>query len=334
MRRETAYLSRLTRGLGICAALLAAAGSQAAGGRDLLKGSDKASPEWRFELEAEARSMAFSRGRLFRVTKGGKTSYLLGTLHTPDPRLADLRPQAREALASARLLALELPEMDRLNEADIRAIRDALLAPEDRRAYSLLSLDDYILLLETFGKCTTLGFRIGQLKPFAIALMADNQNCGPKQSAPVPSMEQALAGLAKDRGVPIVGLESLVEQIDVADGLPKEIDRELLKGILRQAPYSADIEETEIQLYLHGDTGLLVAWMKCKEPIPGLSGAQLPARIFERLITLRNHRLAGRAAPLLEKGDAFVAIGAAHLPGAEGVAQLLENRGFKLEALE
>jgi uncharacterized protein YbaP (TraB family) len=43
--------------------------------------------------------------------------------------------------------------------------------------------------------------------------------------------------------------------------------------------------------------------------------------------------MADRAVPLLEKGNVFIAIGALHLPGEEGVVELLRAKGYRLTAL-
>ncbi len=40
------------------------------------------------------------------------------------------------------------------------------------------------------------------------------------------------------------------------------------------------------------------------------------------------------ALPLLEKGGAFIAIGALHLPGSDGLVALLRKAGFDISALE
>ena len=44
----------------------------------------------------------------------------------------------------------------------------------------------------------------------------------------------------------------------------------------------------------------------------------------------RNHVMAERAAPILTKGNVFIAVGALHLPGEEGVVALLQKQGFKI----
>ncbi len=53
--------------------------------------------------------------------------------------------------------------------------------------------------------------------------------------------------------------------------------------------------------------------------------------MFEKaLLTDRNHVMAERAVPLLEKGNAFIAVGAMHLPGNEGLISLLKQKGYSL----
>jgi uncharacterized protein YbaP (TraB family) len=41
-----------------------------------------------------------------------------------------------------------------------------------------------------------------------------------------------------------------------------------------------------------------------------------------------------RALPLLRQGSAFIAVGAAHLPGKEGLLRLLEEEGYRIEMIE
>jgi uncharacterized protein YbaP (TraB family) len=41
-----------------------------------------------------------------------------------------------------------------------------------------------------------------------------------------------------------------------------------------------------------------------------------------------------RALPLLKRGGAFIAVGAAHLPGKEGLLSLFEKDGYEVETVE
>ena len=64
------------------------------------------------------------------------------------------------------------------------------------------------------------------------------------------------------------------------------------------------------------------------------SGDQRIARDFEqRLIIERNHLMADRLEAHLQRGGAFIAVGALHLPGEDGLIRLLEQRGYSLRMI-
>lgn len=50
-------------------------------------------------------------------------------------------------------------------------------------------------------------------------------------------------------------------------------------------------------------------------------------------ITDRNIRMAGRAAPLLGEGNAFIAVGAMHLIGEKGLVELFRKQGYVMTRL-
>ena len=52
--------------------------------------------------------------------------------------------------------------------------------------------------------------------------------------------------------------------------------------------------------------------------------------IQERLLPRRNHLMVKRMIPRLKEGNAFVAVGCAHLPGDEGMVNLLVEQGYKV----
>ncbi len=48
------------------------------------------------------------------------------------------------------------------------------------------------------------------------------------------------------------------------------------------------------------------------------------------LVVKRNHTMVSRALGLLERGNAFIAVGALHLPGDDGLVELFGKAGYKL----
>ncbi len=288
-------------------------------------------------IEKEARSFPFARGKLFKITSpSGQQSYLFGTLHLADPRVTSFSSLVTKVLSASQVMVMETSEIGAALTRDKHRLRGALAAKHGRQPAKLLTPVEFSRFEAAFGHCQLDGVPARKLKSAAVALAFDRkrnkQDCATKSSAPYA--DALLASLAQALNIPVIGLESLAEQLEIADGLPKDVDRDLLIATLSRAPYARDIEETEIQRYLKSETGELVAWMRSPDAVPGITEAQTPRRFLDRLVTRRNHRICVRALPLLRNKRVFMAIGAAHLPGPDGVAQLLVNKGFVVQALE
>jgi len=57
------------------------------------------------------------------------------------------------------------------------------------------------------------------------------------------------------------------------------------------------------------------------------------ALLDSRVLLDRNRRMAQRMARRLFEGNAFIAVGALHLPGDGGVLQLLQQQGYTVTAV-
>ena len=63
---------------------------------------------------------------------------------------------------------------------------------------------------------------------------------------------------------------------------------------------------------------------------PLASDDHLYQTVTDRLLSQRNARMADRMAPILKEGGAFIAVGAAHLPGDRGLLNLIEKAGYRV----
>jgi uncharacterized protein YbaP (TraB family) len=57
-----------------------------------------------------------------------------------------------------------------------------------------------------------------------------------------------------------------------------------------------------------------------------------PQAVLVKLLDERNLRMRDASLPLLQRGPAFIALGAAHLPGENGLLRLLELEGYRVES--
>jgi uncharacterized protein len=308
-------------------------------GQDLFPKVEAAAPLAFAAIEQDSRAMPFGHGKLFRLSHEGTTpSYVFGTLHLSDPRIADFSPRPRAALANSKIVALEATNtgdtLARAIPTNRAAMRGALLARGEQRPDRLLSKADFaeleaVIVRHGLRKSTARNF-----KPSVLALILDQPACAGRGRGRKPGLDAVIDALARENMIPVVGLETIIEQVTILDGLSRDTERDLLIATLRQADNLEDIAETTIVRYQQGDIGGLLAWMRSPELVPDVAQARIPPDFFDRLITVRNRRMRDRALPLLRQGGAFIAVGAAHLPGKEGLLRLLEEDGYHIEMIE
>ena len=85
--------------------------------------------------------------------------------------------------------------------------------------------------------------------------------------------------------------------------------------------------ERLIQFYLARDLAGLFAWLVDQSA----GDNQRIREIFEqKFVVARNATMVDRMAPRLREGKAFIAVGAAHLPGQRGILKMLAERGWQI----
>ena len=142
-------------------------------------------------------------------------------------------------------------------------------------------------------------------------------------------LDLVLLAKAKEAGAMTHGLETMQEQADIFDSLLLDEQARLLIDTV--CHYDV-VEEDFIAMksfYLEQDLGGLYNYVN------RYSSMQEPLYqdLMYRLIDKRNEKMVERMMPLLKKGDAFIAIGAMHLPGEKGVLALLKKQGFNFSAI-
>lgn len=128
---------------------------------------------------------------------------------------------------------------------------------------------------------------------------------------------------------PTYGLETMDEQLQVFDGLPIQDQVQLLREALKYQSHNAEQMDQLMKAYLNRDLAALAA---VSDQYQSRAGSAYD-KLMDRLLAKRNHRMLERMQPRLIEGSAFIAVGALHLPGREGLLTLLENNGYRVSPI-
>jgi uncharacterized protein YbaP (TraB family) len=309
----------------------------ACGGRNLIADMRASDPVRFAALEKEAAAVPNGKGTFWKIEKDGiAPSYLLGTMHVTDPRVLAMPKGAGEAYGTATTVVVESDEIvdDRKAAAAIMMQPGLTMFTDGKSIKDFLKPEEAEKLaagLKQRGIPLTL---VAKMKPWMIASFVALPACEMSRKAAGASfLDKKLAEDALKQGKTLKGLETLVEQLTAMDALPVEFHLDALIETLALGDTVADVMETTTELYLSEDIGLIMPLMKAVSEEKSTDSDAGYADFEQRIIIDRNRTMATRAKPILDGGGVFMAVGALHLPGDEGVIELLRKDGFTITAI-
>lgn len=265
---------------------------------------------------------AKDHGFLWRVTKGGRSSYLYGTIHAARAEWMFPGPVTLDALRSSDTLALELdvldPDVQRRLAASITRKREPLppaLASRIERRLKAECAD-----VETFARFAP-EFQIASLG--VMAARRDGLD-------PANAIDLVLAVLAREFGKPVASLEtpelqmqalqmpSQAETIDfVSSGLDDLESGRTRPMLNRMAKVWTEGNYAELSRF--------ESWCNCLDTATERAA-------MKRLLDDRNPLLAASIDNLHTGGTrVFAAVGSLHMIGPKGLPALLRQRGYLVE---
>ncbi|TPN83718.1 polysaccharide biosynthesis protein GumN [Mesorhizobium sp. CU2] len=305
-------------------------------GTDLLTALEKSDPAAFKKVETEAAAVPNGKGLLWKLEKPGeKPSYLFGTMHMTDMRVTTLPPAAQKAYDGAGTIIIETTDaMDKAKMMAAMASEPGLMMFTDNTTLSsLLSPQDAAILDKGLDARGIPPATVAKMKPWILSAMLALPACEvARQAAGAPVLDVKLATEAKASGKDVEGLETAVDQLRAMASLPLEMHMKSLVETMKLGDKVNDVNETMIVLYQHGETGMF--WPLLRAVMPGAADDPASEAAFEQtMITSRNKVMAAHAAPILAKGNVFMAVGAMHLPGAEGLVEDFRKAGYIVTAV-
>ena len=264
-------------------------------------------------------------GLLFEIDAteaGGAPCYLFGTIHSEDPRVLALTAPTQAAFDRSAVFIMEtIPD----TQAVIRAMM-AMVYTDGRGLAGVAGRPLYDQTVKALAERGMAEEAIKDYKPWAAATLLGMPEAGTGEFLDIRLYKAALAA-----GKQVQGLESIEEQLAVFDTLTEEDQIALLRETLEARATLPEVFARLLEAYLSRDLARLE---RLGDEYLGRGDPQLAARFRHAALEARNQHMTDRMLAYLRVGGCFIAIGALHLPGEEGVLSRLARAGFAPRALD
>ncbi len=272
-------------------------------------------------LSANAQIKKAENSLLWEITGKGltKPSYLFGTYHFADNGFVDTMKVLNEKLKSAdavvgelvmdKTLAMKLVPFMVMKDNSL----DKILTPEE---YKLV--DDYVKQfpgyeLKMFNK----------MKPVVVQTMILQLTAPKTFTATNPALDEYLQTYAKENAKPVMGLETVEEQAGILFGNSIERQKELLLKSIKDAEKN---KQESIDLYNYYIAQDLEKLEKLFADNQDYTQDEM-----DQLLKNRNQKWMAELPPMMQKQSLFIAVGAGHLFGKDGLIKGLKAMGYTLK---
>ncbi len=263
---------------------------------------------------------------LWRAEGTTNAVYLLGSIHLLRAEDHPLPTVIDAAYEDAEVLVMEL-DMDDLDAAAMQQLFNENGVLRDGTTLEDLMGEQLYAQAETAAEAIDIPIEmLAQSEPWLAAITVEMMALYRIGFNPMLGIEMHMTSKAVGDGKPVEGLELAQEQLQFLDGLSLQAQRDMLLQTLEESASMGETIDEMIRAWRYGDidtleTGLLDSFAEHRE-------------LHDVLVTQRNLRWVQQIDELLDDEDDYlVIVGALHLVGAEGVPNLLAEKGVQIRQL-
>ncbi len=246
-----------------------------------------------------------------------KDCYLFGTMHLIEKDYFFFPDKLTKIVRKSEQLVMELPGIPNQLEA-LKLVQ--LKEGSFFDFFTPQQTDSILSWAKTELKMTETQFKssMGSMKPFvAIQLAAQMHFLGKTES-----YEMTLEAIARDNNLEIKGLETIEQQLSFFDNLSKEKQAEMVMEGIRKSDELLNTTLKMEKLYNRQNVDSL--YLMIHEEGGTISQEE------NTFLEERNKNWVPKIATFIAQKKTFIAVGAGHLGGPNGLIRLLEQKGYTL----
>jgi len=255
---------------------------------------------------------------LWEISGNGlkKPSYLFGTIHLIAEQDFFFPKYMEKALKKSKKLIMEVDLTDVMGQINVMQLA---MLDSGKTLADLYSIEDYEFIRQTAFDSLQMNIeRFKFMKPIFVQQQLFAQNI---VSGGMKSYELHLLSLAVKFHKQTGGLETADEQLRILDSIPLSAQAAMLHEGLKNIHLQRKQLAKMVQMYKSQNVEGMYQMLAEGEEVGAHADALLANRNRKWIPLIENE---------IKKQSIFIAVGAGHLGGPDGVIQLLKQRGFLL----
>lgn len=258
-----------------------------------------------------------ARPFLWEARRNGAVSHFLGTIHARY-QLTQQPPAVIERLDAAKVVVVET-DVTKLSVMEV--VQKAMLPPEQSLRV-MLGDEHWRKLVGAVGHIMPAP-ALERMQPWFVVMLVSLGDLISQDQSQV--MDLQVVQRASKAGKRVVFLEEPDAQLEM---LTASGDLEMLKEMLDELVEVRTKLDSMLAAYGRGDfEALSTATLDAEE-------MRERPEVFEKLLFQRNREWMKTLEPLLAEGGVFVAVGAGHFVGDQGLLALLRAAGYEIQRVE
>ena len=260
----------------------------------------------------------------YRINKGNEQHWLLGSIHAGKPSLYPLPDPVERAWQQSRALVMEV-DMTHISQEQWQEMGAITRLVDGKTLKDHLPMDLYRRTLIAAGQNGLTEAMLAPLRPWFAAITLTQAALERTGYRGEFGVDQHFAKRANDGGKPIIGLETLLEQLGYLASVGDN-QTLMLESTLDELP---DLEKgfaEVMKAWQDGDQATLINLLKEEMAPP-----KLQAWLEQTLLAERNRNWVKKWPGL--PNESFIVVGALHLYGEQGLLALLEQQGWRITPL-
>jgi uncharacterized protein YbaP (TraB family) len=247
-----------------------------------------------------------------------KPSYIYGTIHIMPKKDFVISDSIKSAFKTCNELVMEVDlNMDLKTQLEILELT---MLPDGKTIADITTKENSERIrnfcLDSINWKESKYNKTSRFQPFFLSSLITQELIGKSKS-----YEIEFKKLAKKNKMSMSGLETIQFQMNLLSEVSNE---EQIKMLLLGLTTDNSEFNKLLETYLKKDINQLVTLMN----------ADLSPEFYSDLIVKRNQKWIPIITELIQKKSTFIAVGAAHLPGKEGVLNLLQEAGYKITPID